>query len=216
MKILGNATERDMAWEWAIAEVESSRFGGGYACLDPRIRSALVRGFKSELSPRDLNLVKKVVRTVRMPLLEDLIRLGTEWKRAELEVGEVTDLRVINWPYLVELGPSRTIGGVSRFLDSGGVPPHDPAFGKSYRTLRVAYDRAKMRGAPILISEDEKSPLEVLEGYTRLAVIASRQLAGEPNGGSIQVIAGFTPRLREWHLWQVHDGRWIRTAHHLM
>jgi hypothetical protein len=216
MRIVDDATERDMAWEWAIAEVESSRFGGGYAGLDPRIRSVLAKGVKEDLSPRELDLVTKAVRNVRRPILEDLIQFGTEWKEAQLELDEVGALRVVNWPPLVDIGPSRTIGGIARFLDRGGVPPRDPAFGENYRMLRSGFDQAKLRGKPILVSDEDGGPFEVLEGYTRLSVIASKHAAGEMGHVPIPVIAGFTPRLREWCLWQPVGGRWDRTQHHMM
>lgn len=205
-----------MAWEWALAEIDSDRFGELYGGLEPRIREALRRGARDELSPRDLDVVKIMVRAVRRPVLEDLLELGTDWRRGEMRLAEVGNLRVVNWPPLAELDPSRTIGAIARFLDGGGIPPDDRAFADNYRKLHSGFSLTAMRGQPILISETEGGPNSVLEGYTRLSVIASKTSAGQIVDQALPVIVGTCPRLRDWCLWQTTNGRWIRTRHHMM
>ena len=213
MKILSDANEIDVVWEWGRAEIESARFGEGYALLSPRIRAALRVGDRDDLAPEDLEQVRKVVRFLRAPVLEDLFRLGTTWKRAGITISEVGPLRVVNWPPLASVDPSRTIEGIARFLDRGGEPP-DHAFGQGYRALRPVFSMFKMQGRPLLLAENEAGPYSVLEGYTRCAVIASAYLARELADGPLEVIVGICPQVRDWHRWQQQpDRNWVRTNH---
>jgi len=197
MKSITKRSEGDMLWQWARAEAESARFRAKYG-FPERIAKILKDERRADLGKGEREQIEKSVRAVRLPILEGLMRKGVEWYEGVLDFEELSTLRVMNWPALVHLSPSRTLRELAETLDRGVPAPRDQDFAASYRNLRPIFRLADLRGMPIVVAESVDGPYTIMEGYCRLSALMSKYLAKEVERGEITVMLGVSPRLRAW------------------
>lgn len=201
---LQRALERDLVWQWARAESGSARFGKFYLGLDFELLEHLKGDEPGLLNYHQWRALENVVFGSRSPLLSGLKRLGTDWYLGSLTVRELHDLKIMNWPDFVALAPSRKLTELAKALDAGAVPKNDMTFSQAYHAVRKAFSREKIRGFPVLVSEIQQGPYTIVEGYTRLAVLASLFPSQGEHQFELNVIVGVCPKLREWYL---HDNQ---------
>jgi len=204
-------SQQDLWWNWAIAEVDSARFGAGLGSRMTLELQAKVRaGMREALTSSDWNSLKDAVTEFRKPILLDLLRFPTVWYQGELDSSELPNVRIMNYEPHVKISPSRTLSDFATALDAGRNSG-ETEFGGNYRKVRAAFRVDKVRGRPILVAEAKSGPFILLEGYTRLTVMTSLIREGKINPQLISVLLGVCHRLREWHLYSMLNGRLIRT-----
>jgi hypothetical protein len=197
---LDPCSAEDMLWEWAKAEVKSSRFSRYFDELSVEIRSKLYAGDRSQINAAEFHAITTVVRQKRGPLISGPLRLQTKWYTGRLRLTSLLELRVMNWPPFVSLCPSRQLSEFVESLDRSETPTDDALFLSNYQDLRKNYDESKFNERLILITNQICGPFTIVEGYTRLSVLCSRTLHNQPiTLPHIKVIIGVCPKLSEWY-----------------
>ena len=186
----------DMLLEWGCAELFSPRFSVAYADISTETRSKVASGRAVTASER--SAIVGTVRWARGPLLDGLLRLDPVWRACTLGQEELGALRTVNLPTFVVVAPSRRLDDLVVGLKRGLRSPHDEAFAAGFQSLRNSeWQPGPYR--PILVTQDAAKVPFIMEGYTRLAVLAARAAAGV-RLARIHVILGTCPRLAEWKL----------------
>ena len=192
------ASERDVYWQWARAESESTWYGPSYlASLSTRLLARLDSNDREGLVDEDWNDIERAVLAVRVGYLTGLIELGVKWYSGKLAVSDLQNVRLIRHDPFLQVAPSRLLSEFVARLEMGNDPP-DSDFGPHYREMRSRFDPNRMRGFPILVSEAKAGPYLEVEGLTRMAVLLSRLSRGERVPPRIGVMVGVCPRLPEW------------------
>src|SRR6185295_2638800 len=114
---------QDMLWEWAKAEIKSSRFSRYFDELPVEIKLRLRAGDRSGINEAELQAITTVVTMKRGPLIRGPLRLQTKWYTATLDIPMLLELRVMNWPPFVSLCPSRQLSEFVDRLVRGDAPP---------------------------------------------------------------------------------------------
>src|SRR6266581_2180645 len=157
-------SERDLWWNWAIAELDSTRFGEDFRSLIPiELQTKLRAGRRDVLTQSDWHELKGAVLKFRFPILLDLLQLGIDWYQGELDPSDLPDVRIMNYEPHVKLAPSRTLSTFAATLDAGRNPPGEGEFEVNYRTVRDTFSPDKIRGRPILVGEAASGPFTLLE-----------------------------------------------------
>ncbi|SRR6266568_1730310 len=204
-------SERDLWWNWAIAELDSTRFGEDFRSLIPiELQTKLRAGRRDVLTQSDWHELKGAVLKFRFPILLDLLQLGIDWYEGELDPSDLPDIRIMNYEPHVRLAPSRTLAAFAAALDAGRNSGENE-FGGNYRTVRDTFRTDQLRGRPILVAEATSGPFTLLEGYTRLTVMTSLRRAGKIDSQPIPVLLGVCSRLKEWHLYFLLKGDPVRS-----
>lgn len=203
---LAEASERDLYWEWVRAEVDipagspryRDRLGHG---LEERLLALLAQGEREWLGEPDWEALRTAYRRLREDFLDPLLGSGTRWFYGDLPVAELGQVRIPNLTIsFVPIAPSRRLDELVAALDAGketpGLPNH-----LIYRQMRPIFDATRARGCPILIAEQPEGPYVLAEGLTRLCIVLSRHLCGEPTPKSIRVLLGTSSRARDWPWW---------------
>lgn len=212
MRSLVLGSESDLWWNWAAAELDSTRWGEAFRYwLTPELQSKVSSGRRQDLNDADWEKLRAAVLNVRAPILLDLLRLGCQWYVGELDWSELSGLRIMNYEPHVRLAPSRTLPDFAEALDSGENPFGEEKFGSNYRATRAAFRPDEVKGRPILVSENPSGTFTMLEGYTRLAVMTSLGKAGRLDPRPIPIVLGVCPRLKDWRLFGIWEGRLVRT-----
>lgn len=197
---LVTCSAQDMLWEWAKAEIKSSRFSRYFDELPVEIKLKLRAGDRSVINEAELQAITTVVTMKRGPLIRGPLRLQTKWYTATLGIPMVLELRVMNWPPFVSLSPSRQLSEFVDRLDRGEAPTDDALFLANYQDLRDNYDEAQFNERMILITDNVRGPYTIVEGYTRLSVLASRKIHNQTiTIPHIDVIIGICPKIAEWY-----------------
>jgi hypothetical protein len=213
MRNIGPGSEQDLWWNWAVAELDSIRFGTDFRHWVPKELQTKVRaGRREELTQIDWDRLKDAVLNVRFPILLDLLRLGIVWYRGELDSSDLPGVRIMNYEPHARLAPSRTLAAFAAALDAGRSPPGENNFGENYRIIRDTFRLDRIRGLPILVAEVSSGPFTLLEGYTRLTMMTSMWRAGKIGSKPIPILLGICPLLREWHLYGLSDGKRVRST----
>lgn len=212
--VLGS--EQDLWWNWAVAELDSARFGDAFRRWIPTdLQTRVLANRRDDLTVDDWAQLKTAVLNVRFPILLDLLLLGTDWYLGDLDSIELPSLRVMNYEPHVRLAPSRNLAALAKELDAGRNPPGEDEFGNNYRTIRDAFLLDRARGRPILVAEDSSGPFTMLEGYTRMTAMTSLAAAERIHIPSVPILLGVCPRLHDWHQYGVWQGRLLRTERSL-
>jgi len=194
------ATAREVAWHWASAEINSPRFGHLYRPnLSQSILVALTSGDQTLLTEEEWNDLESVVSGVRAPLLRGLNRLGTTWYVGQISSEDLVDLRLLNLPAFRGISTRLRLAEFVEALDRQEGLPGVPEFAPHYWALKTGFEPTQIRGTPILVSMNAAGPYGILEGYSRLAVMLSRDIHGNPVT-DLRVMLGVCTRIREWRL----------------
>jgi hypothetical protein len=192
---------RDIAWNWARAEIDSPRFAPHDAHVGETLLARVRAGDQQGLDDAAWSALTGAVARYRGGLLRGLRRLGTEWFSGELDLAEIPDLRVMNYLPFVAICPTRRLGDLAAALAAGREPPGAQEFATNFAALRHGFATARLAEArPILVTERAEGPYTLLEGYSRLAAVAARCLAGTAGPGEIPVLLGKCPRIAEWRM----------------
>jgi hypothetical protein len=196
-------SKRDMIWHWARAEIRSERFSAIYASLNLPLRELVEANKRKKLTAADWRTLTATVSSGRSPLLKGILRLGTTWYAATLDLRELPQLRLLNLPSFLQFSPTRTLVELVEGLDSQRISTVDSEFQKfisAYRKLRMDFSMEKMEGYPVLIADRIEGPYIILEGYTRLSVLASKYFKRELTSTNITVLLGVCSKLVNWYL----------------
>lgn len=192
-------SERELYWNFACAEANSSRYGGRYqsrfsASLLDRVRL----GKREELSEGDWRILKAVVVEIRGPLTTQLQELGTDWYEGSLPVEALDQVRLLDHRPFVQLAPSRGLGSFVSALDEGKDPPGDTGFGENYRRFRREYEPTKSVGRPILVAPALKGPYTEIEGLTRMCALISKRRSKERVPHEVPILLGVCLQFDSW------------------
>src|SRR6266516_2119723 len=211
MRNIVPGSERDLWWNWAIAELDSTRFGEAFRYWIPvELQTKVHANRREALTQSDWDRLKAAVLNIRFPILLDLLQLGIVWYRGELDPSDLPDVRIMNYEPHVRLAPSRTLSAFSAALDAGRSPPGEGGFGENYRIVRNMFSPDSTHGRPILVAEAASGPFILLEGYTRLTIMTSLWSAGKFDS-QIPILLGVCPRLKEWRQYGLLNGELVCT-----
>jgi len=202
MRNLRIASERELAWNWAKAEIESERHGSYYN-FSPQLRQFLQNDQQEKLTSNDWPVLIEEVFRVRDPLLCGLRRLGTIWNLGTLDYHEVPNLRIMGWSGFRSWSQSGGFDEFVRTIDRGDAPVTQEWL-SYYRRLRSSFAKERMKGFPVLVAKTSGGPYTIVEGYGRLSVLASYFLDGTFKTGDLEVVIGINPNLENWFL---HDNK---------
>lgn len=201
MRDLRPVSEDGLFWHFAVAEIRSDRYGETYSqVLGPELTSSLRRNSPPELSALDRAKIRAGVMRIRGPLLLPLLKLTPSWLEGELTLEELPRVRVMNYPPLVAIAPSRELQDFARALDGPGPLDGDQSFIQNYRRTRPDFDPVISRGLPIVVAPVREGPFTQIEGLTRLASLESMRRGGKLQASGIRVLLGVTNRFQEWPL----------------
>jgi hypothetical protein len=198
MRRTGRATVRDLLWNFARAEFELPPQGPRHTqpILSDRLREGVARGARERFTRADWAQLREAVLSTRATIVSPLFTLVRSWFLAELEPDDLAKLRVMNLRIFTSLVPSRRLPDLAAALDRGVFPEvWDP---RHYRHLRAAFDLDRMYGLPIVVGERSAGPLIIVEGTTRLSVIATKQARGEWDGRPVPTLIGVGAQLGTW------------------
>lgn len=191
-------SERELFWNFACAEANSSRYGVFYQRLPEPLLNRIRRGRRDELSERDWQVVKAAVTALRSPLTGQLAELGADWYEGTLPVTALEQVRLLNYSPFVQLAPSRDLGAFVTALDEGRDPPGDKGFGQNYRRFRREYDPARSVGRPILVAPALKGPYTEIEGLTRMCTLISKRRSNDAVPLEVLILLGVCFRFDSW------------------
>jgi len=200
---LSPATEEDLYWEWMRAEVDvppgSPRYHDRFAHgLDARQLALLAGGDQGALGANDWNALRTAFRKLRGDYLDPLLGSGTRWAYGDLPIRELCEVRIPNLTIsLVPLAPSRRLDEYVASLDSGKETPDLPNH-LIYRFMRPLFDTRRAKGCPVFVAERPEGPYVLAEGLTRVCILVSRFVKGEPTPQSVRILLGVSDRAREW------------------
>lgn len=198
MRVTGRASVRDLFWNFARAEFEVPARGPRHTQpeIPGELKERILRGERAGLSRYDWGLLREALISTRASIVNPVLAYVRTWSLAEIEAADLADLRVMNLRIFTSIAPSRKLLDLAASLVRGIFPEiWDPGH---YRELRAGFDWDRMRGRPILLSERTGGPWTLVEGTTRLCVIASRQNRGELRFDSFPVLLGVGAKLGEW------------------
>jgi hypothetical protein len=198
MRVTGSGTARDVYWNFARAEFEVPAGGPRHAAppISAQLRRRIERGDRDHLSPHDWRELRAAVLSVRGAIVRPLLVRVKKWYLAELSPDDIRELRVMNLHIFTSIVPSRGLIDFAASLDRGAFPTiWDPRF---YRALHARFDPRKMHGIPIVVGARDSGPFTLIEGTTRMSVVASRLRLGEPVGDSLPVVLGLGPAVAGW------------------
>jgi hypothetical protein len=198
MRNLRVGSEQDLVWNWAKAEIESTRHAQYYS-LPLKIQNSLRDDNRGQLSSDEWAALAEQVFAVRGPLLAGLRRLNTQWHVGILPYDELASLRIMGWSGFTSWAPSGQFDEFVRTVDLG-QPPVTKEWLSYYHKLRNSFDQDKMKGSPILVSKDHAGPYIIREGYGRLSVLLSLFQEKQFQSRELKVIIGICDRLDEWYL----------------
>ena len=196
---LEDASSTDFFWEFAQAEVRDDgrhdrMYGRG---LGPALLARVRLEEREGLTRSQHALLKKTVLSTRPEYLRPLLWLGLRWSFGELPLKQLPHLRVPNLDIFRPTAPSRLLGDFAAALDQG-APTLWPPVAENYRRMRPRFKLQRMVGSPIVMGASSEGPFTIVEGLTRLSVLASRLRGGEPVPSGIRLLVGLGPKARDW------------------
>lgn len=196
---MARADARDLLWEFAYSECHSvSRHGDAWrAGLGAPLRTLVEAGAREKLTPPDWEALRGVLLAVRGWYLKDLLGLEPTWERARVGLDRLGRVRLIRHEPFRAVAPNLLLEEFVRALDHGADTPGD-RFADRYRRLRPRFEPSLARGVPVLVQRFVGDALTEVDGLTRMSILLSRRIQGEPTPESIEVLLGTTPRLAEW------------------
>jgi hypothetical protein len=192
------ASERDLFWEFARAESDSARYASYLAPnLTPKLIAALAADNRSSLSEGDWGILRQAVWALRWPLLSELLDLGVTWSYGPFETKELGNVRFIRMTAFIYVAPSRTLSELALAHQVGNSPQGED-FGEKLGKILRSFDPQRMRGAPVLLTENGAPPYLLIEGLSRTTALTIRFQKGENIPQRIRVLFGVCPKLRTW------------------
>jgi hypothetical protein len=167
--------ERDMLRTWLIAE-----FGNAarWSALKDRVPAPLLKKCLADegilTEPESVQL-EAVIRIFRGPLLDGLLPIVTEWYAGGLPVGELSQLRIINFAPFVAVASCRMFERLVDHIETGRQIA-DTDLAENCRRISTGFDIGRMRGRPILVGETINGPYFLVEGYTRCSLLGLHRL----------------------------------------
>jgi hypothetical protein len=198
MRLTGPGTDRDLFWNFARAEFEIPTGGPRHTQpnLSARLRERILRGERELLTERDWGRLQHEVLSTRGTIVRPVLARAREWFFADATPADLAKVRVMNLRIFISIAPSRRLADLAEALDRGAFPEvWDPRF---YRDLRARFSLAKMRGSPILVGERPSGPFTLIEGTTRLCVLASLQRHEGLAFDSVPVVLGLGAGFGDW------------------
>ena len=165
--------------------------------LGPDLFARVRSGKKDGLSQSEHSTVRTTVLSTRPEYLRPLRRLGLRWSYGELPSRALPRLRVPNLNIFRPTAPSRLLRDFASALDRGALTLWPPV-AKNFRRIRPRFDPSRMVGVPIVIGTSLRGSFTIVEGLTRLSLLASRWERGEPVPPEIRLLIGVGPKARHW------------------
>jgi len=196
MKILQPATEEEVLQSWAESEFNGSRHRDEIApwILSYNARTRILETHPSKWSSIDRKDAIEATRRARSPILDGILKSNPSWRLVEIGPDEVGSLLHIDHPPFNALAGDRRIGTFVEALDAGRTTRGD-GFSRGYQDLRKKFSPEKTLGLPGVAAKSERGPFIVFDGLTRLCILHSRLVAGEPVPAAIQLYLAVSPRL---------------------
>jgi hypothetical protein len=194
--------EFEFFFEFAVAEVRNDRrHDRRYSeALSPELFARLEAGRHRGLSAMDRAAIREAVLRTRPEYLEPLMGLGLTWQKGSLPSRDLPGLRPPRLHMFRPYSPSRSLPEFARALAARrALPRRDLGpLRANYRRMRRDFDLRRLRGRPILVGASARGPFTIVEGMTRLSVLCSKYLEGEPVPARVPVLVGTGARAVRW------------------
>jgi hypothetical protein len=199
VRFLEGASSFDPFWEVARAEVQNDRrheraYSRG---LGPELFARVRAEEKDAIGRADRARLRSTVLSTRPEYLRPLLRLGLRWSYGELPPSGVPRLRVPNLNIFRPTAPSRMLREFAEALDRR-APAAWPPVAENYRRMRSRFDPRRMVGTPIVVGTSRRGPFTIVEGLTRLSVLASRRARQQSTPSGVRVLFGLGPTAARW------------------
>jgi len=197
--LLEHASPTDFFWEFARAEVRNDRrhhrmYRRG---LGPTLFARVRSGDKVGLDRSERSRLRATVLSTRPEYLRPLLRLGLRWTYGRLPPRELPRLRVPNLDIFRPTAASRRLRDLAAALDRD-APTLWPPLAENYRRMQARFDSRRWVGTPIVVGTSPRGPFTIVEGLTRLSVLASRWQRGKPVPPGIRLLIGLGPTAGSW------------------
>jgi len=199
LSLIEEASPTDFFWEFARAEAENdARHDRTYSRgLGPGLLARVRSGTKDGLDRSELSRIRSTVLSTRPEYLRPLLRLGLQWSFGALPSANLPRLRVPALDIFTPTAPSRLLGDFAQALDRGERSVWRPV-ALNYQRMRPRFDPGRTVGGPIVVGTSQQGPFTIVEGLTRLSILASRLRRGEPVPAMSRLLVGMGPRARTW------------------
>jgi hypothetical protein len=177
----------EMLLDWARAEPARIT-----KCF-PAFSDLAARGAAgASLTKKEIGQLVGGLLTARGVFVGHFISHPTQWLAASCPVADIGALNLCTWferyPDLVGHPNLRTVAELAH---------RDPNC-----RLPTPFDKAKMRGRPILVSDSVGGPWCLVEGTHRLAEIFRLVEAGKPPFEILEIVVGVCPEAKVWYSWR--------------
>jgi hypothetical protein len=196
----------DVEVELAAAEMLTTHeISRGYTRLiDDEMLVRLQTLPTSEWSPSERRAAVRVANETRpWHYFGILGSLGLNWYWADLPIAELGGILVIDIREFTDLAPTRRLADLVSALDAGRRT-FDDRFSTKYRLMRPKFEFARMKGRPMLVSEQTSGPYVEFEGLTRMCCLQSRIVERSEVPTLLPVILGVGGRIRSWQPFYGH------------
>ena len=199
VKLREPASLFDLFWEFARAEVQNDhRHQRAYSRgLGPELFARVRAGERERLDRSARSRLRSTVLLTRPEYLRPLVRLGLRWSFGELPPSGLSRLRVPNLDIFRPTAPSRMLHDLAEALERGTSSVWPP-LAQNYRRMRPRFDPRRMIGTPVVIGTSPRGPFTIVEGLTRLSVLASRWERRQTVPPRIRLLFGLGPTARRW------------------
>lgn len=192
-------SDMEFYWNFAFSENDSqSRHGEAWRkALGTRLSNLVSGGDRKALSDNDWLQLKIAMMDARGVYLGKLLRIDIDWRMDKIETAQLRQIKLIRHEPFAAIAPSLLLGEFVEALDRGKDTPGD-RFAQRYAHLRKLFDPEKVKGIPILVTENLGDALTEVDGLTRMCIMYSRLSKGEKVPGKIDVLVGTSERIRDW------------------
>ncbi len=199
LRLVEDAPAADFYWEFARAETQNdARHSQIYSRgLGPALFARVRHGKKDGVDRSELSLIRSTVLSTRPEYLRPLLRLGLRWSFGDLPSASLIQLRVPDLEIFRPTAPSRLLGDFASALDREERGVWRPV-ARNHRRIRSCFDPDRMVGTPIVVGTSPQGPFTIVEGLTRLSVLASRFGSGETVPPRSRLLIGVGPKASAW------------------
>lgn len=188
-------SDDEVYWEFARAEVDSSRYGG---YLRPRLTTSIIgairRDERGALSASDWNTLKVAVWELRSPILVHIVDRGFTWEYVDFPTADLTNVLFLRMAGFASSSPNRTIGELLHAIKAGN-PPTDASWLNNFQAMSRAFAPSAIKGAPVFVTDDQRSQYLIMEGLTRSTCYWKYESESKLVKHSARILVGTTSNL---------------------
>lgn len=190
MQTIRSGSIKDLIWNFAVAEFEPPDDGQRHTLpsISPDLLDRVLKFDRDSFTKDDWFDLFEAVWSTRAHLLGPAATQVDDWFIANLTSSDWDSIHVLNLRIFAQLAPTLRLAEFVESLDRGTSPATwDP---RMYRRRRASFDLARMHGLPILVSDRTSGPYQIIEGTTRLSILASKRASKQLVVPNVQVLLG--------------------------